>query len=601
MGHLFRNKRLGLLLLTLLFSGFLLNFFLQAASFDMNVWSVFNWISEFYWLYLFGSLFFFFVLLGFAALLPNIYTGPLVTVLACVLLGITDYKKLITTGEPLFPWDLLLVKNTGEMLRITKGMISPLAVTLAVIVIAGLIYLLTKLPKIKIRLPLRIFFTTLSLAMITGFILMVGGQYTLASSIQYQNIFWNQKVNYTQNGFVFAFTGNLKQNLMEKPECYSREAITKIAEKYSALPDLAASYQTAEQPNIMYMMDEAFFDPTRMPTYTMSADPLTFIHQEEKKTPSGFLLSPEFGGNTANVEFEALTGMSMYFLKDGSIPYQQRIVKMSSLPSIVSILKERGYQTLALHPFDETFYNRNRVYPILGFDRFTSQKDLQNAARITPNGYISDMSAVQEAVKELKASEQPTFLHLITMQNHFPFVKGPNGPNTISVEGVQAAQKDELETYVQDTKLTDGALSYLSEQLKTIQRPTLVVFWGDHLPALSAGIYTQAGWDSNPRQKHETKLLYMANYDIGKQSLGTMSPAYIGPTVFQMTGLKLPAYYKLLEKVKAEIPGLSKSVLIGTSGIISDLTAAQQALLDDYRLVEYDLLEGDNYSQSLLF
>nr|WP_272914977.1 LTA synthase family protein [Paenibacillus dendrobii] len=348
-------------------------------------------------------------------------------------------------------------------------------------------------------------------------------------------------------------------------------------------------------------MDEAFFDPTRLPTYTMSEDPLKFIHQVQQSTPSGFMLSPEFGGNTANIEFEALTGLSMYFLKDGSIPYQQRIVKMSSLPSIVSILKERGYKAEALHPFDDTFYNRNRVYPIMGFDRFTSEKDLQDAQRFTPNGYISDMFAVKEAVRELQNSDDPTFLHLVTMQNHFPFTKGLNGSNTINVEGVKPEYKDELETYVHDTKLTDEALAYLSEQLKTIKRPTIVAFWGDHLPALSAGIYTQAGWDDKPRLKHETKLLYMANFDIGKQSVGTLSPAYIGPTIFQLSGQPMPPYYRLLEKIKSEIPGLSKHVLIGSSGEFSQLNAEQTSLLDDYRMIEYDILEGDNYSKDLLF
>ena len=601
MRNLFPTKRLGYLLLSLLISGFVLNFILQAATFDMNIMSVLDWMTHFYWLYLVGSLFFFFVLLGFAAILPNIYIGPLVIILGFITLGVVDYKKLTTTGEPLFPWDLMLLKNAGEMSRITKGMVSPFAILASVILIGGLIWLTMKLPKFKIQLPMRFAYLVISLSMIWGFCLMVEGQYAFASAIRYQNIYWNQKVNYTQNGFLFAFTGNLRQDLIDEPEHYSREAIETIAAKYNAIPDPLPTSSSAVQPNIVYMMDEAFFDPTRLPTYTYSEDPLKFIHEEEKTSPSGYLLSPEFGGNTANIEFEALTGMSMYFLKDGSIPYQQKMVKMSSFPSIVSILKDRGYRTLAVHPFDDTFYNRNRVYPILGFEQFTSEKEMQNNERITPEGYISDKSAVEEALTELRSSDKPTFLHLVTMQNHFPFVKGPNGPNTITVQGVTPEHKDELETYVQDTKLTDEALSYLDKELQTIKRPTIVVFWGDHLPALSAGIYTQAGWDSNPRMKHETKLLYLANFDIGKKPLGTLSPAFIGPSVFQLTGQTLPAYYKLLDKVKMELPGLSKNVLIDSSDAITSLTASQQALLDEYRLVEYDMLEGENYSEDLLF
>ncbi|KAI7251772.1 hypothetical protein KC345_g11538 [Hortaea werneckii] len=189
------------------------------------------------------------------------------------------------------------------------------------------------------------------------------------------------------------------------------------------------------------------------------------------------------------------------------------------------------------------------------------------------------------------------------MQNHFPFTKGLNGPNTITVQGGQPAQKDELETYVQDTKLTDEALAELQQELQAIERPTVAVFWGDHLPALSAGIYTEAGWDKEPRLKHETKLMILANYDIGNEPLGTLSPAFLGPTVFRLSGQTLPAFSKLLEQVQAELPGLSKNVLIGSgdAGIVTGLTSDQQELLDDYRLIEYDLLEGEKYAEGLMF
>lgn len=598
------SKRVVYLLLYLLIGGFALNFFMQAASLNMDFASVLNWISKYYLLYLFGSLFFFFTLLVFASILPNVYSGALIATIIWIIIGIADYKKLATTGEPLFPWDLLQIKNAQEMGRITKGMISPLAIVLTVVIVAALVFLIIKLPKIKIHWPLRAVFAIVSCLMIFGFVNLVSSQSKLATSIHYQNVFWNQKVNYTQNGFLFAFTGNLKQKLIEKPDGYSKDRIAEIAKKYASLPDSTAAKTAVDKPNIVYIMDEAFFDPTRLTSYKFSEDPLKFIHSTEKNTPSGFLLSPEFGGNTANVEFEALTGQSMYFMKDGSIPFQQKLTKMSFLPSIVSILKDRGYQTLALHPFDKTFYNRNRVYPMLGFDRFTGEKDLTSPERMTPDGYVSDKSAFKELIRELKQSgDQPTFFHLVTMQNHFPFTKGPNGPNTVSVEGVQPEYKDELETYVQDTKLTDEALQYLSEQLKTIQRPTVVAFWGDHLPALATGIYAGTGFDSNPRLKHETKLLFLANFDIGQTPVGTMSPAFIGPTIFELSGQPMPTYYKLLTKVKSEIQGLSKNVLINTDSVMKkeELTSAQQELLKDYKMVQYDIIAGENYAKDLMF
>lgn len=251
------SRRVGITLFSLLLGGFILNFFMQAASLGMNIGSVLNWISQYYWLYLSGSLFFFFVLLVCAMIIPNVYTGALIAFIVCVVLGIANYEKLSTTGEPLFPWDLMQIKNAQEMTKITKGMISPTAVVVSVLLVAALIYLMLKLPKVKVRLPLRITLGIISLVAVGGFIQMVGGQHALATSLKYQNIPWNQKVNYAQNGFVYAFAGNLMQNLIEKPEGYSKEAIEAIAQKYGASTGTLPT-KAVEQPNIMYMMDEAF-------------------------------------------------------------------------------------------------------------------------------------------------------------------------------------------------------------------------------------------------------------------------------------------------------------------------------------------------------
>ena len=594
-------KSLLLVLLLLLCSGFILNFLIQLFSFNLEFEATWGWIYKHIGLYICGSLFFFCLLLGFAAIIPNIYISTVAISFILLIIGFANYKKQSTTGEPLYPWDFMQLKNAKEMTTITQGMISPIAAGVTVVLLGIIGYAIYKLPKISIRIWLRAVTLVIATSLIGSFIWVVSARPEAIASLKYNNIFWNQKVNYSQNGFLFAFTGNLKHNLMEKPQGYSKEVIEQIAEKYSSLPQ-PTGVKLPEDANIVYIMNEAFFDPTRLNGLEFSEDPLTFIHGEHDNKRTGYLLSPEFGGNTANVEFEALTGMSMKFLNGGSIPYQQRLVKMTSLPSIVSILKDRGYATLAIHPFDKTFYQRNKVYPMLGFDAFTSEAEMKNNERITPNGYISDMSAVKEVLQELETTDKPSFIHLVTMQNHFPFTKGLNGDHTISVQGTDSEYKDELETYVHDTKLTDDSMSYLANALNKLERPTIVVFWGDHLPALSDDIYKQAGWEDNVRLRHETQLMYLANFDIGEEEIGTLSPAFIAPTVFELTGQSLPTYYKLLAKVNEEITGLSKNIIINTDGnVITELSEGQEELLHDYNMVQYDILEGENYAATLLF
>lgn len=595
-------KSLLFILLLLLCGGFILNFLIQLFSFKLEFGATWRWVYKHIGLYLCGSLFFFCLLLVFAAIIPNIYISTVVISFIVLIIGFANYKKQSTTGEPLYPWDFMQLKNAKEMTTITQGMISPIAVGVTIVVLGAIGYVIYKLPTIRIRIWLRAVTLVIATSLIGSFIWVVSARPETIASLKYNNIFWNQKVNYSQNGFLFAFTGNLKHNLMEKPTGYSKESIEAIAKKYSELPAPSSSNSLPMEANIVYIMNEAFFDPTRLESLEFSEDPLQFIHGAYPNKRTGYLLSPEFGGNTANVEFEALTGLSMNFLNGGSIPYQQRLVKMNAFPSIVSILKERGYGALAIHPFDKTFYQRNKVYPMLGFDDFISETEMKNNDRITPNGYISDMAAMKEVLQELNSASKPTFIHLVTMQNHFPFTKGLNGDNSISVKGMDSKFKDEIETYVHSSALTDDAMSYLAKELHKIERPTLVVFWGDHLPALSNDIYVQAGWDNKVRLKHETTLMYIANFDIGEEEVGTLSPAFIGPTVFNLAQQALPTYYKLLDKVRSEISGLSNNVMISSNGgEITQLTDDQEELLQDYKMIQYDILEGENYAAELLF
>lgn len=599
------NKHNGYTLAGLLALGTALNLFMQTAASRMNLASALRWTLEHGWLFWIGSFVMFFLLLAAASAIRNVYFGSLLMTAVILLVGTANYKKLTTTGEPLFPWDLMLVKNAASMSEFTEGMITPAAVAITIAVLAVLGWLIfRKLPKVRIHWAVRLVYVLVSVAAVAGFVnLFSGGHDKLFKRIEYVNYFWNPKYNYAANGFLFAFAADLKMNLMEEPDGYGEKAIREIAEKYRALPDKSApAVMNGREPNIVFVMDEAFFDVTRLPTLSFSEDPLAFLHSLRTKTPAGWLLSPEFAGNTANVEFEALTGMSMYFLKAGTIPFQQSIAKHESMPSVASMLRDDGYDTVALHPFDKTFYNRNHVYPILGFNRFIGAKDMTNPERMTPEGYITDESTFKEAIRQLKQADKPTFLHIVTMQNHYPFIKGRNGPNTVKVTGLDGKLKEEMETYTQSTKLTDKALAYLTDAVKEVERPTIIVVWGDHLPALSGAIYKQTGWDTDQLRKHETPLTVISNVDIGQEPLGTLSPAFIGPRVFEMTGRNLPPFYRLLQQVKQEVPGLGRTVRVGADGkVIAKLTAEQEELLNDYRLVEYDMLLGKRYARKLMF
>lgn len=142
---------------------------------------------------------------------------------------------------------------------------------------------------------------------------------------------WDQKENYAHNGFTMAFILNVPMATVFAPEGYSPEAIAAIEPPAQLIP---AAFDSSK-PDVIMVMSRSFWDPTRLPGVAFSADPIPTVRAEQ----SGHVFSPEFGGMTANVEFEALTGFSKAFLPSGSIPYQQYIRR--PLPSLASFSRIR--------------------------------------------------------------------------------------------------------------------------------------------------------------------------------------------------------------------------------------------------------------------
>ena len=132
---------------------------------------------------------------------------------------------------------------------------------------------------------------------------------------------------------------------------------------------------------------------------------------------SGSMFSPEFGGMTANVEFEALTGFSNAFLPYGSIPYQQYV--RGPVPSLATFFRSEGYETTAIHPFEGWFWNRTHVYDAFGFDRFLSIEKLPPMAWRGP--LVSDDALTDEIIRRADATERPFFTFAVSLQGHGPY------------------------------------------------------------------------------------------------------------------------------------------------------------------------------------
>lgn len=548
-------------------------------------------------------------------LIGKVFLSMVLTSCTLVILCIVNYLKLIFRGDPLYPSDFTQITHMQSVIPMVMDYFSwsyifVIILSIVACIVAG-IYMRRYIQNVKIHLGIRALLVVGSI-----FVLYAYGNFanTFMNKVFQKSgvdfVLWNQNENYASNGFILGFISNLDTTVMEKPKNYSKENMLQIAndikKQYSGN---IGSQKKKEKPNIIFVMSESFWDPTKVTNLSFSEDPVPNLHHYIENFPGGQTISPTFGGNTANVEFEALTSYSMSLLKPGSIPYQQVITNKKEIPSIPMALKKEGYYTSAIHSFGRTFFKRDDVYKVLGFDKFNAEDTMKNVD--IDGDYISDLAMSKEIIAELEKQKQPTFIHAVTMQNHFPFTEGRFGENLIEISGLENEEsKGELETYTEGLRRSDEALQYLIEKLDNLDRPTLLVFFGDHLPSLGTNksFYKENGYITNEKTPSErlamaqTPLLMYANFDMPNDNLGLVSPIHFSNLIFDYAGLNKSLFYQFLSELYKEIPVLRDELKVDKNGeVINDLTKKQKEMLEQYKMLQYDLLVGNQYSTDILF
>ncbi|WP_337994261.1 MULTISPECIES: LTA synthase family protein [Pseudomonas] len=247
----------------------------------------------------------------------------------------------------------------------------------------------------------------------------------------------------------------------------------------------AKTPSTAPLPDLVSVQSESFFDvrdlwPGVKPQVLSEYDRLA-----GEALARGKLQVAAWGANTVRTEFAYLTGIASERLGVHRFnPY--RVLARQGLPSIAAHLKAQGYRTVCIHPYNGSFYGRDKVLPALGFDEFIDVRSFDNSQKAGP--FIGDC-AVADKVRELlqdPARTQPLFIHAITMENHGP----------LHLEQVAAAElptwfdrpllagMDDLAPYVRHIANADRMLGQLRETLLGHPRQALLCFFGDHVPIL---------------------------------------------------------------------------------------------------------------------
>ena len=521
-----------------------------------------------------------------------------------VIIGICNYYKLLMKGENVVLWDVLnLQAATGMMteLKIEIGW----QVVVSVLVLLIVLYHQFKGARKQQKISTRFKYFAFTFVVLSSLTIGVIFNNEALTRLKITNMDWNQDKNYRENGFILSFFMNLKNISVIEPENYSEETVNEIVDRIEQIED-PTPVQVEKKPNIVVVMNESFSDITiANEGLSFDEDIMPFIHSLDQNVVKGNLLVSIFGGGTANTEFEYLTGNSMAYLPLGSVAYDRYIE--DHCDSMVGYLKNEGYATVAIHPYLGTFWNRNNVYPILGFDQFYTMDDF-DANVEKKKGYISDQAVYEKIVSmfENKKSDQPLFSFTVTMENHTPYIDTSNG--VVGVSGDESIFKDDgkLEAGIHARGVQDADQMYqnLVEYFSNYDEPTIVVMFGDHHPFVSSTINVN-GDHLDDVNKYKTPFVIWANYDIGTQLDLTLDSSVLGAYTLLNAGITLPDYLKYNYYASSLINGYNNYFILGKDNRFykysDEIDPQIQQYIDDHELIQYDLMFGENYSSKKIW
>lgn len=354
------------------------------------------------------------------------------------------------------------------------------------------------------------------------------------------------------NGMMVTFAMNLEYVYVEKPSGYSVENAKQILASYEKNEnstndsDESKGELKKDLPNIIVIMNEAFSDLSVLGDFTTNEDYMPFLHKLQngyENTITGNLTVSVCGGNTANSEFEFLTGHTMDFFPVGSIPYQQYI--KGEIPSIVNQLSKLGYLTYGLHPYNASGWNRDTVYEDLGFSKSFFLSDFTNRRYI--RNYVSDETSYQKIIDlyEKKEEGTPLFAFEVTMQNHGGYTDLYENftPNIYVEEFTHLA----LNQYLSLIKVSDSELEQLISYFEKEEEDTMIVFFGDHQPNdYVVNPILRFNGETTPQLRYIVPYVIWANFDISEEKNADTDISYLSAKVLKTAGISTNAYQNFL-------------------------------------------------------
>ncbi|WP_174850701.1 LTA synthase family protein [Streptococcus suis] len=529
----------------------------------------------------------------------NLRFASLLILSASVFIGISNQLLIDSRGAPLLFYNLFQITDglnvaSSVAININNRMLQSMVFSY---ILLTFFFFIPKLYLPKL-LPSRTFYSSYDFKWPKRFSRILLGYITLITIVPMINKtvvsnanislnYWRMYVTYGQFGLPLSLASFYEDSKITKPEGYSLPKLNEVLEKYSPEPE-----RQTIRPNIIFIQNESQSDFSNLQGLNMEPDPLSNQHALTDNTVHGTLNVSVFGGGTANTEYEVLTSNPISLLSSNLFPYQQIITQERP-----TYLKDKNYETVALHPQSGNNYNRHAVYPLLGFNKsyfLDSEPAISSLAPLTINrGWPSDQFLFN-GIKELYAQkgDQPLFSFVVTMQGHGGYPSTEEiYPREVSINGSTSEYLAETE-FLTSMKKTDEAFADLITFFSTYKEPTVIVMYGDHQPSLSQEFYAQFMDENSPAAKYSTPFVIWSNFDIKERESTTISPNYLVPYLMDILSesdypLPRSPYQQFLSDMQIEAPIITSWGNIDNSGQqIEDIS--NLSLYQTYLQLEYN-------------
>jgi phosphoglycerol transferase MdoB-like AlkP superfamily enzyme len=532
---------------------------------------------------------------AFTVLTGKIVAGMIYGAILLMILTAINIVKMMILHVPFYGWDLMYAWHLGALaVALVSGKM--FFITGILIFIAVIIFLFRSKHLVgKSRIKTRLTFLVLTVMLSSPFF---WNTTNLLTFFNIRNINWNQIENYATNGFLLAFSMNIAPALISAPEGYNRQMVTRLVN--DSVNSEKQIIGKNEPVSLVILMSEgfSFLSDAR---FEASEDPLKNIKLLSAQYPSFTLISPTFAGNTSLVEYEVLTGLSNAFLPAGAIPFDHYLRRPT--PSIASMLKKQGYQTVAVHPFHAWFWSRDRVYPHLGFDRFISLEQFEEAE--IRGKFTSDKALVDKMIDVIESTEGPYLVYAVSMQNHMPYLPNIYGSDGISVTAEYPERLcKELETYLTGLRDADRQLKRLTQYLSTRKEPVILFFFGDHQPNIGPAYYHLSGTLKQGLQQEKQLSEVPALIWSNKKELvddmdipSHLSPSYIPGILLRQMGIAESPYMAFTRRGLNDYPVIHRNFIKNSTGeLISFPKIRHEPFIRGLEVLTYDVLFGKQFS-----